>query len=79
MCIHHWYLDDKNRGRCTKCSEAKDFGALQTKETISYQFIAGRELTISGIRGYRNRIKPIATQWSKADMPLFPSLSGGRK
>lgn len=66
---HHWYIVN-GIGRCTVpgCSATKDFGALQKKEKISYQFIASRELTMASIPGYRNRIQPKVTEWSHADI-----------
>uniref|UniRef100_A0A6H2A3T3 Uncharacterized protein n=1 Tax=viral metagenome TaxID=1070528 RepID=A0A6H2A3T3_9ZZZZ len=25
MCVHYWFIDDKNYGKCIKCPAEKDF------------------------------------------------------
>jgi len=31
QCVHHWLIDSENVGRCKKCSEVRDFGAMYKK------------------------------------------------
>jgi len=37
QCIHHWFIDSQNVGRCKKCPEVKDFGAMHTKASAAME------------------------------------------
>jgi hypothetical protein len=32
-CVHHWIIDNENKGRCRKCGEERDFGKLLSRSS----------------------------------------------
>ena len=31
-CVHYWYIDSEDKGKCKKCGAIRDFGALLARK-----------------------------------------------